>query len=242
MEDNIIDRRNFFKLGILASGIVATSAFGVTSKHHHKDLQTKSKNHDEKKSGLVRGRMFFQQDLEFDTLSAACERIYPKDSQGGGAIALGVPYFIDNQLAGAYGFNAREYMQGPFMPGKPEQGYQSPMYRREIFLEGIHALENFAQQRYKKSFSILDGNSQDEILKDFESGKAKQDGLDLQYFFTLLRDLTIAGVLADPIYQGNFNKAGWKMMQYPGAQMGYADKIGSDKFFDIEPMSLADME
>lgn len=42
--------------------------------------------------------MFFQTQTEFDTLSAACERIYPKDEQGEGAIGLGVPYFIDNQL------------------------------------------------------------------------------------------------------------------------------------------------
>ncbi|EAJ4860912.1 gluconate 2-dehydrogenase subunit 3 family protein, partial [Campylobacter jejuni] len=35
---------------------------------------------------------------------------------------------------------------------------------------------------------------------------------------------------------------GWRMMQYPGAQMSYVDKIASDEFFNIEPMSLADME
>ncbi len=40
----------------------------------------------------------------------------------------------------------------------------------------------------------------------------------------------------------NDNKNGWRMMQYPGAQMSYVDKIASDEFFNIEPMSLADME
>ena len=52
-------------------------------------------------------------------------------------------------------------------------------------------------------------------------------------FFTLLRDMTVAGVLADPIYGGNDNKNGWRMMQYPGAQMSYVDKIASDEFFNI---------
>lgn len=54
--------------------------------------------------------------------------------------------------------------------------------------------------------------------------------------------MTVAGVLADPIYGGNDNNNGWRMMQYPGAQMSYVDKIASDEFFNIEPMGLADME
>ncbi|AOW96778.1 gluconate 2-dehydrogenase subunit 3 family protein [Campylobacter jejuni] len=241
MQDNIIDRRSFFKLGLLGGSVVAASTIGGGAVLKAAEL-THSHQASQGKSNKIRGRMFFQTQTEFDTLSAACERIYPKDEQGEGAIGLGVPYFIDNQLASAYGYNDREYMQGPFMEGKAEQGYQTPMQRKDIFLEGVHALEENAQKRYKKSFSLLKGGDQDKILSDFEKGKIQTTGFKSSYFFTLLRDMTVAGVLADPIYGGNDNKNGWRMMQYPGAQMSYVDKIASDEFFNIKPMGLADME
>lgn len=98
MQDNIIDRRSFFKLGLLGGSVVAASTIGGGAVLKAAEL-THSHQASQGKSNKVRGRMFFQTQTEFDTLSAACERIYPKDEQGEGAIGLGVPYFIDNQLA-----------------------------------------------------------------------------------------------------------------------------------------------
>ncbi|UZM99677.1 gluconate 2-dehydrogenase subunit 3 family protein [Lysinibacillus sp. MHQ-1] len=62
---------------------------------------------------------------------------FPEDDLGPGAIGLDVPYFIDHQLAGNYGSNSKEYMQGPFDVGTPTQGYQSRLTRAEIFRQGI---------------------------------------------------------------------------------------------------------
>lgn len=246
-DSKYLNRRNFFKKSFLVAGTLASFSILNADSHNHTSPQNSTTEQSTQDSPptcspQIRGRMFFMRSSDFEVLSSACERIYPKDESGEGAIGLGVPYFIDNQLAGAYGFNAREYMQAPFMQGKPEQGYQSPMYRRDIFLYGVRGLEARAIQKYKNGFALLDEAKQDEILREFESGKAKVDGIDTKYFFTLLRDMTLAGVLSDPIYQGNHNKEGWKMMQYPGAQMVYSDKIESDEFFEIEPISLAEMQ
>src|SRR5699024_12442357 len=51
---------------------------------------------------------------DFETLAAATERIFPEDDAGPGAIALGVPYFIDKQLSGFWGTNHEDYMKGPY--------------------------------------------------------------------------------------------------------------------------------
>ena len=67
------------------------------------------------------------------------------------------------------------------------------------------------------------------------------EGISSSEFFTLFRDLTIAGVLSDPIYGGNANKMGWEMMQYPGAQMSYLNDIDKDEFVHLKPMGLRDM-
>lgn len=228
------NRRDFFKIGALAgAGVVATSALSFA---HDPANMNKTESND-----APLGRMSIARDEDFALLEAVCERIYPKDSSGPGAIELNVAYFIDNQLAAAWGYNAREYMQGPFSDGIKEQGYQSPMYRREVIIMGLHAINDYAKSIYKKDFIDIDSKKQDEILKACELDKVKMDGYSSAAFFKMLRDLTIAGVLSDPIYGGNKNKMGWKMMQYPGAQMSYLDKIESDKFVNIDPMSLADM-
>src|SRR5699024_9027323 len=118
-----------------------------------------------------RALMYFTRQKDFKTLSAATERIFPEDENGPGAIELGVPYFIDHQLASGYGMNEKEYMQGPFFPGSDYQGYQTALKRHEVFMAGIRALEEESQSDYDTSFVDLDGEQQDEILQKFESNK-----------------------------------------------------------------------
>lgn len=88
MQDNIIDRRSFFKLGLLGGSVVAASTIGGSTVLKAAEL-THSHQASQGKSNKIRGRMFFQTQTEFDTLSVACERIYPKDEQGEGAIGFG---------------------------------------------------------------------------------------------------------------------------------------------------------
>ncbi|MFC7062091.1 gluconate 2-dehydrogenase subunit 3 family protein [Halobacillus seohaensis] len=110
--------------------------------------------------------MYFTRQSDFHILSAATERIYPKDENGPGAVQLGAPYFIDHQLAGDYGKNEREYMQGPFISGTEYQGYQTPLRRHEIFMVGIRAIEEESKSNYDSSFVDLEGEKQDEVLKN----------------------------------------------------------------------------
>lgn len=244
-----LTRRNFFKTSTLAAGAVLGGGVFVSalagcddSKKSTGSTNSTQVHHNTNQQAQARGRMFFTKDIDFAVLSASCERIFPKDDLGSGAIELGVPYFIDNQLAGAYGYNAREYMIGPFEEGTPTQGYQTPLIRRDIFLEGVKSIENEAMKNYKKSFVELDGKNQDLILKNFEANKVSMKGVASSYFFSLLRDMTIAGVYADPIYSGNDKMQGWKMKEFPGAQMSYLAFITDQKFQKISPMSLADMQ
>src|SRR5699024_10091193 len=58
--------------------------------------------------------MYFTNQAEFNTLSEATERIFPKNDSGPGPIELGVPYFIAHQLAGSSGCNTQASTQGPY--------------------------------------------------------------------------------------------------------------------------------
>ncbi|MDY0394017.1 gluconate 2-dehydrogenase subunit 3 family protein [Virgibacillus halophilus] len=182
--------------------------------------------------------MYFTKQKDFKVLSKATERIYPKDENGPGAEELGVPYFIDHQLAGSYGNNTQEYMQAPFHPGTNFQGYQTSLKRHEVFMEGIKSLEKQSQKDYQSSFIDLDTDQQDKILEAFEKDKVKMKGVQSSFFFNLLLSATLAGVYSDPLYGGNIDMQGWKMKEFPGSQMSYTDKIESKDFIKMEPKAL----
>lgn len=231
-------RRQFLKVTSVAAGTAAISATAlpVSAASHG------GKTNGDEASSNVRGKMFFTNQLQFQTLSQAAERIFPKDELGPGAIELGVPYFIDNQLAAAYGFNAREYNAGPFGEGAPTQGQQTALLRKDVILQGLAALNKQANEQYKKDFPDITDAQKDEILKLCAAGKIPAEGFKSSYFFSVLKEMVMGGVYADPIYNGNNNKDGWRMKEYPGHQMSYLDVVDSKKFEIIDPMSLADMQ
>ncbi len=250
-DEKQFSRRDFLKTtGIATGGIVGGSLLGglvgfnidsdVDVNEGVKDSDTGGSTESEDKLNIPdQGRIFFSNDEEFETIEAAMERIFPKSDIGPGAKELGAAYYLDGQLAGAYGLNSREYMQGPFYEGKPTQGYQSSLNRASYFRLGIEKLQDEAKQRHDDSFSKLDGKQQDDILKDFEKDEVDfgvpRSTATSGFFFKLLREATLEGVYSDPIYRGNRGMAGWKMKQFPGHQHSYLDVIDSDGFEDIEP-------
>jgi gluconate 2-dehydrogenase gamma chain len=131
-------------------------------------------------------------------------------------------------------------MQPPFYPGEPTQGYQGRLKNHEIFDLGVQGLQDASMQKYNKKFNELGPEEQDAVLTSFEKGEIRVKGIDSAHFFALLRDLTIQGVYADPMYGGNKNMEGWKMKNYPGNQGSYTDIIDKDEFAKIDPKSLKD--
>ena len=190
----------------------------------------------------VRGLQFFKNDTEFQVLAQATERIFPEDDLGPGAIGLGVPYFIDHQLAGAYGENSKEYMQPPFLEGESTQGYQSRLRRNEMFRQGLILMQTEAQRRFNKDFVELEGGQMDEILTAFQEDEVEMKGVSSLFFFRLLRQATLEGAYADPIYSGNQNMEGWRMKGFPGHQASYINQIESEEFAQLDPKSIGSMD
>ncbi|MEJ8544257.1 gluconate 2-dehydrogenase subunit 3 family protein [Brevibacillus borstelensis] len=183
--------------------------------------------------------MYFSPE-QFRVIDAATERIFPEDENGPGARTLGAAYFIDHQLAGDWGFNARDYMQGPFYPGEVTQGYQGRLKRREIFDIGIQEMNNYSTAKYGKRFYELPADQQDAVLKAFEADEVKLTTISASGFFKMLRASTMEGIYADPLYGGNKNMDGWRLKKYPGNQMAYTQVIEQDQFVKMEPKSLRD--
>ncbi|MCA1024964.1 MULTISPECIES: gluconate 2-dehydrogenase subunit 3 family protein [Cytobacillus] len=235
-----MSRRRFIRnSGYVAGGLVGGGIIGGLIGANMNDEQEGTNTQGEHQgTSFLQAPLYFTNPEMFAVLVAASERIFPSDDNGPGADELGVAYYIDHSLAGSWGNNAREYMQGPFFPGSNFQGYQSPLKRHEVFDTGIKALQKVANDKHDKNFPDLEGEQQDAILTSFQNDEVELKGVTSKTFFNILRAATIEGVYADPAYGGNINMEGWKMKNYPGHQMSYYDKIESDEFMEIEPQAL----
>src|SRR5699024_7344406 len=131
-------RRKFVKnSGIALGGVVGGSLLGGIITNQFQSEKTAPKDEQTKTEHIAtEARMFFTRYEDFEVLKQATECIYPEDDNGPGAIALGVPYFIDKQLAGPWGMNGREFRQAPFSgPDAPTD--QSRLTRGELFIDGL---------------------------------------------------------------------------------------------------------
>ncbi len=159
-----------------------------------------------RRAGRYRVPLRFFRAEEARVVSAACERIFPRDASGPGATDAGVVIYIDRQLAGPYGRDKYRYTKPPFVSSVPEHGYQGKENPRQIYRAGIRSLDNFAD---------LPAEAQVRKLAEIERSR----------FFELLRTHTIEGMFCDPMHGGNADLVGWKLIGYPGPQMNYRDDI-----------------
>jgi gluconate 2-dehydrogenase gamma chain len=119
-------------------------------------------------------------------LSAAYDTFIPADALSPCGTDCGIVIYMDRQLAGAWGGGARLYRSGPFVEGKPEQGYQLSLTPREYFAAGIKAANAWSRKAYRKDFDRLAPAERDAALKAMEAGKAEFEDFSAKPFFEAL--------------------------------------------------------
>lgn len=166
-------------------------------------------------------------DYQARTVEAIAERIIPANGADAGATQAGVVYYIDRTISG---FSA---------------GLQ------RVYRLGLRELESYCDREHSMRFVDLSAERQDDILRRFlgnETGggtiahpaglvQPATEGLDrggggsgsseegdlevLRFFFAVIREHTVEGYFCDPIYGGNRQAVGWRLVGFPGAQWGY---------------------
>ena len=137
---------------------------------------------------------FFNHD-EAATIAAFTERLMPGAPGKPGARDAGALNYIDLALAGAYA-DLQDF------------------YRR-----GLAQLEEHCRKIHNESFVRLATTRQDDVIRTLEEGKAGAfTWPTAQEFFNTIRTHTMEGMFADPIYGGNKEFAGWRLVGFPGAQ------------------------
>lgn len=181
-------------------------------------------------------------ETEHAFIVAAVDTLIPADELSPSGSDCGVATFIDRQLASAWGGGAKMYRAGPFRKGKPEQGYQLALTPAEFFAAGIAAANAWSRKTYGHDFDRLSSDKRVEALKAMQDGKAEFADFSSRAFFARLLAITMEGFFSDPIYGGNRNKAGWRMIGFPGLPATYINLYEEyrDKPYVVEPHSIAD--
>ncbi len=125
---------------------------------------------------------------------AAAGRIIPGTARDPGAKEAGVVVYIDRAL----------------------DGFERALQRN--YVVGLEGMESYAQARYTQSFVDLTDQQQDDILTNMDKNtdEAKKYMPDPRGFFGTLLTHVRQGMFGDPIYGGNRNSVGWKLVGHSG--------------------------
>src|SRR6202795_39469 len=208
-------RRAFLVGAAVGASAVAgtTMETGALAQHrqHPKTTEAPDASHGHD-SGEGHGA--FLNDDNAATVAAFAERLMPGAPGKPGARDAGVLNYIDLALAGAY-------------------SDQQDFYRR-----GLAALDAYCLKTFNQPFVKLSAAQQDEVITALEQGKASGFTYPTaQAFFNTVRTHTMEGMFADPIYGGNKDFAGWRLVGFPGLQMTFTPAdMRSEEVFTRAPI------
>lgn len=169
-------------------------------------------------------------------VAAATDRLLPRDDWPSASEA-GVVRYIDRQLAGPFGAGARMYLAGPHAPGTPQQGYQLPLTPAQVYRR---ALAGLAPHLADRPFADRSDEAKDDFLRRLEAGELMLGEVPSAVFFETLLANTIEGYFSDPMYGGNRDMAGWRMIGFPGAYAMYVQWVDKHGIrFDRPPIAIA---
>ena len=177
-------------------------------------------------------------------VEAVVDHLVPADNLTPRGTDLGLNIFIDRALAGGWGKGDRLYLQGPWKQGVPSQGYQLPLTPSQLYRTGITAANAHCVKTYKRTFDKLSEAEREEFLLALQGGKVTfENGPPARVFFTTMYQSVMEGMFADPMYGGNKDKAGWKLIGFPGVIAVNYQNIEKyrDKPFPSNPVSITDM-
>jgi gluconate 2-dehydrogenase gamma chain len=187
----------------------------------------------------------FLQPQEADFVEAVVDHMIPQDELTPSGTEMGIATFIDRALAGSWGKGDRLFMQGPWSKGTPNQGYQLPLAPAALYRAAIEGSNVYCGKTFGRPFDKCTAEQKETFLKDLSGGKITlAGGLPGRTFFALLYQTVMEGMFADPIYGGNKDKAGWKMLGFPGVMANNAENVkqySDGRRLAADPVSIADM-
>src|SRR5712672_1573511 len=178
MTDNGFGRRDFLKGAVVGGAAAAATATAIPAQSAPAEQAAAAP--------APEGYSFLNLD-EAAFVEALVDHMVPADELTPKGTDIGINIFIDRALAGSWGKGERLYMQGPWKPGVPSQGYQLPLTPAQLYRAGIEATNAHCRKAYGKPFDRLDEKQREEVLVALSSGKVTFDnGLPARVFWNTL--------------------------------------------------------
>ena len=131
------------------------------------------------------------------TLAAVQEVLFPAGENIPGASDIGATVYLYNAI------------ENPNADGED----------KDFIFRGIGWLDELTRDQHKKTFVQLSAIQQDDIIRQIVKSRAGRN------WVSMLLTYTLEALLADPVYGGNKNKAGWEWLQHqPGYPAPSVDK------------------
>jgi gluconate 2-dehydrogenase gamma chain len=230
-----LDRRDFLKSAVVGGAAAATAT--------PQSAQAQTPAATPGAAPAAPGYEFLNHE-EAAFVETLVDHMVPADAFTPKGTDIGIAVYIDRALAGAWGKGDRLYMQGPWKLGVPSQGYQLPLTPAQLYRAGIEATNAHCQKTYGKPFDRIGAPQREEVLLGLAGAKITFDsGLPVRPFWTTVYQTVMEGMFADPIYGGNRDKAGWKLIGFPGVLALYHDDVAKyrDKELPNEIVSIEDL-
>jgi len=177
----------------------------------------------------------------WETLDAAMARIIPTDDEPG-AREAGAIVWLDRYLSGIEYVHAQPDGSGfVALTGRQAEAWTARVAAlRERYAAGIAELDRLAATCHGKAFKELTSDAQDEVLGELEqAGSLTRERTQAAVleddlpFFALLALHTRQAFYSDPVYGGNRDHVGWRVIGFHGpASMGDAlhDRYTTDAY------------
>jgi gluconate 2-dehydrogenase gamma chain len=240
MKNDTFDRRAFLKSAMAGGAAAVTVAIPQSAEAQQKFAASAPAAASQPASA---GYTFLNLE-EAAFIEALVDHMIPADEYSPKGTDVGVNVYIDRALAGGWGKGERLYMQGPWKAGVPGQGYQLPLTPAELYRTGIAAANAYCAKTYGRTFDKMSAEDRQQFLVALAGGKVVFDsGLPSRVFWGTLYQNVMEGMFSDPIYGGNRDKAGWKMIGFPGVVAVHAQNVEKyrDKRYVVNPLGIADM-
>jgi gluconate 2-dehydrogenase gamma chain len=179
----------------------------------------------------------FLDEHQWGTLEAAMARIIPSDDTPG-AREAGTIIWLDRYLSGIEYIHAKPDGSGfVTLTRKEAEAWTARVLDlRARYLEGVEILDRVGNRRFGIDFESLEDERQDAVLRTVESGDFDRDDQtsaggpgavvrkrtqaaviedDLPFFGLLLLH-TRQAFYSDPVYGGNRDHVGWKLVGFHG--------------------------
>ena len=233
MSDEGLGRRDFLKGVVAGGGAAAATAAAIPHEAAAQPAQPASPGYEH---------------LNLDEaafVEALVDHMVPADELTPKGTDVGINIYIDRALARRLGQGRPPLYAGAVEDRRAEPGLPVAAHARAALSRRHRGDQRLLPQDLRQDRSMHSTRTQrEEVLLGLSSGKITfEDGPPVRVFWNTVYQTVMEGMFSDPIYGGNRDKAGWKLIGFPGAIAVHRENIEKykDKPFPMNPVGIADM-